>query len=540
MASHIDRAACPMMQAMRFFLCALLAVLPCMARSQEPAPSTAGTASLVARGLYLSRAGGCAACHSPPGVPAFAGGVQLNTPFGALYGPNITPDTATGIGSWTEADFRRALRAGVRKDGQPLYPAMPYENYTKISDADISALWAYLRSVPPARHQVPANTLRFPMNVRRGVALWQSAFFTSVRYAPAPDKDAVWNRGGYLVEALGHCGACHTPRNALQGLEKSRTLGGAQIDGWYAPALLPGLKLIDGPIEDLQAYLRTGRGPGNVKTFGPMQEVVSDGLSHLSEDDIHAIAVYLRDPRGAPQPARDDAASVPPPDALAAGRLVFENNCISCHRADGRGASATVPALAGNDAVTAREPDNVVTAVLEGFDPQGSWGAMPSFAGLLDDAQIAALANYVRNAWGNRGGLVATTDSVAALRATAELPAGGIRQGLLCPSLPRERLLPALHLGSAAYREAAHDAAPRQRLIQGYLKARPRAAPAEIIEALSTGYCRTLTADGASSARLSAGVIDFSQLLARDLVPTPMATRHPAAQAQSTAARVNR
>jgi mono/diheme cytochrome c family protein len=518
---------------MKLLLCALLAFLTSAASSQEARPA-APASSLVEQGLYLTKIAGCAACHSPPGVGAFGGGVRLDTPFGAFYGANITPDAATGIGKWTEADFRRALRQGVRKDGQPLYPAMPYENYTKISDADIDALWAYLRSLPAVHHVVPPTSLRFPMNLRRGVALWQAAFFKAGRFVPSADKDAVWNRGAYLVEGPGHCGACHTPRNEAQELEQNHALAGAQIDGFYAPALLPSTPLIGGPIENLQAYLKTGHARGNVKSFGPMQEVVSGGLSHLSDDDIHAMALYLRDSSSAQQlGAKAGArAAAALPDDLSSGKAVFEGNCISCHRADGRGASATVPALAGNDAIAARDPDNVESSVLEGFDPQGTWGAMPSFAGLLDDAQIAAVANYVRHAWGNQGAVAATSDSVAALRATADLPAGGVRRGLLCPSLTRERMQPVLRIGSAVYRAAAQaqGASVRRILVADYLKARPKAAPAEIIESLSAGYCRILSDGGAATSRVTAGVIDFSGLLAQDLIPAPVAMQHPAAQ----------
>ena len=481
------------------------------------AAAAAGTA--IDAGRYVATAAGCQACHSRPGGVAFAGGAALPTPFGQLYAPNITPDVEHGIGTWSEADVTRALRDGVGKGGKWLYPAMPYDHYTKISDDDIHALWAYLRSVPAAAQPSTENAMSFPFNQRAGLAVWQRAFFTAGRYAPVAGKSPAWNRGAYLVEALGHCGACHTPRNLAMASDANRQLTGARIDGWYAPDISagPGSTLARRSANDIAAFLKTGQSRGNASVFGPMDEVVHDSLAKLTDADRLAIATYLKDP---PAPVNAPKATPTPVPAatLTAGAAVYAEHCAACHQRDGRGMRAAVPALAGNAAVTAREADNVVSAVLGGFDQHGTWGAMPALAGALDDMQIAAVANYVRHAWGNHGEHAATPRQVAQLRPLAEAPTNGERAALACPILPDEVLQPALKAGSAALERAANAPARMQKLVRDYRAARPGAPVAQVVEALGTAYCRTVAADGATTLQAGARMADFSQQAAAAVI----------------------
>lgn len=482
------------------------------------------TASVAAiaddRGAYVAQASDCASCHTMPGGKPFAGGTPLKTPFGVIYGSNITPDNATGIGDWSEADFERALRDGVRKDGRYLYPAMPYANYTKMTAADMHALWGYVHNLEPVRSTVPKNTLPFPLNVRRGVLLWQSLYFKPGGFTADPRESREWNRGAYLVEALGHCDQCHTPRNAAQGLRTDRELTGAQIEGWYAPDISSDAlsKLRDWSEQDLTRFLKTGTMPGNTKAVGPMQEVVHESLSHLSDADLRAMVVYLKHQKATagPVPAAPDKW---PRQAAAAG--LYQDHCGACHQNDGRGIDGTVPALKGDDVATAAAPSNVIMAMLEGFPPQGPWGAMGSFAHTLNDEQIADIANYVRTAWGNDAQPNATPWGVASLRKYAESPDGAsdssaqaTAHALLCPDLDVAVIKPALAAGADSLQRAAVDRRKMVVLIRDYRSAVPKATAGEVIEALSTAYCRILAEKPMSEGRMSAQISDFAQRVA--------------------------
>jgi mono/diheme cytochrome c family protein len=482
--------------------------------------SSAG-AALAKRGEYVARAADCTACHSQPHL-LFGGGAALDTPFGKIYGPNITPDKATGIGAWTRADFVRAVREGVGRHGQFLYPAMPYTSYTQMTDADVDALWAYLRSVPPLRHTSPENTLPFPLNIRSSMVVWNSLYFKSGRFTPAAAHDAAWNHGSYLVNALGHCAMCHSPRNLAQANEPQHHLTGAQLTGWYAPDISsdPLSDVARMSVAELATFLKTGRLPGNAKAFGPMQEVIHDSLRYLSVADLHDIAVYLKDqPATTPTTVARTTISAA---QLAAGKAVYQDRCASCHQADGKGQPGNIPALAGNTAVTAVEPWNVIMAVLYGFKPQGSWGAMASFAGTLNDDQIAAVTNYVRTAWSNAAepNAVPWTVGTWRQRAFSTAQAGG--GSLLCPNLTPEVIDPALHAGAKNLIQAATDRQALDRVVADYTQARPKSSTAEVIEALSAAYCRavsgavstTAAPESATEAATEAQIAAFSQQVA--------------------------
>ena len=477
-----------------------------------------------ATGKYVATAADCGSCHSAPGGKPFAGGAALKSAFGSLYAPNITQDVATGIGSWSKEDFERALRRGIRKDGSYLYPAMPYDSYTKMSAADMDALWAYMKTVPAVSNKVPANTLPFPLTIRSGLAVWQSLYFKPGPFEPVQSKSAAWNRGAYLVEALGHCGDCHTPRNVAQGLETQHSLGGAKIEGWYAPDIGndPLSKVAHWQTDALAHYLKTGVAPGNVKTFGPMQEVVHDSLAQLTESDLRAIAIYLKDQGGATQTVTVSKVKLLP-DSLATGKRLYEDNCSSCHHSNGRGIPGVAPALAGNGAVTAGEPYNVIMALLEGFPPQGSWGAMGSFAHTFSDEQIADVTNYVRTAWGNGALPNATPWSIADWRKNAEASPNEA-DALLCPNLPQDVMRAALSIQPAALEQAANNQAKLRKVVADYRAARPQSSTAQTIEALSTAYCRSLANEHMSKSRMSIQIADFAQQVAvAAMAPAPTA-----------------
>lgn len=473
----------------------------------------AGTESLVQRGEYLARAADCMSCHTDSADKPYAGGLGLKSVYGMIYGTNITSDKETGIGNWTKADFVRALREGVRKDGAYLYPAMPYTSYTKISDADMDALWAYISQLPPIRNTIPKNTLPFPLSIRSGMAVWQGLYLKAERFTVNSSKDATWNRGAYLVEALGHCSDCHTPRNVAQGSESVHELTGAVIEGWYAPDISNdrNSKLAYWNVKDLARFLKTGTAPDNAKAFGPMQEVVHDSLRYLHDSDLQAMAVYLKDQSTGATPLKTTKASLP---RIEAGRLVYEDNCASCHQSNGKGTASTVPALAGNDSVTATEPYNVIMAILEGFKPQGTWGAMASFANTLNDDQISDVTNYLRTAWGNNAPANATPWSVGNWRKNAAIETSG-PAAMLCPNLAADVVSPALKNSPSVLRQAATDASKMAALVSSYRSARPAASKGEAIEALSTAYCRVVTTENISQARMAADIAAFAQRVAQ-------------------------
>jgi len=372
--------------------------------------------SQVQLGEYLATAGDCISCHTADGGQPFAGGYRINTPFGYLLAPNITPDPETGIGRWTADEFYRALHEGVNKHGQDMYPAMPYVFYTRVTRADSDAIFAYLRTVKPVRNAVEANHLRFPFNQRWTMAGWREIFFGEGTFKPDPSASASWNRGAYLVEGLGHCSACHSPRDVLGGIEGRHEYTGAEIDGWFAPNISSNLHVGLGTwsTEDIATYLKTGVRKGGTTAFGPMAEVVHNSTSHLTDADVAAMAEYLKT---LPPESPLRSAKAVPPASQVRGASLYMDHCSACHQAKGRGMPGIFPPLAGNGAVIARDPGNVLQAVLKGIPMQDGYVPMPSFASQLDDQEIADVANYVRTSWGNGAAADATAAEVGRLRA---------------------------------------------------------------------------------------------------------------------------
>lgn len=270
----------------------------------EPAPAAEAVPAspeTLAHGAYLARIANCLSCHTEPGGAPFGGGRAIPTPFGDFVSSNITPAPDAGLGDWTEAEFARAVRRGVRPDGGRLYPVMPTESFAHLSDADVGALWAYLQSVQPAAAEAPRHALSFPFNLRPGLRAWRLLFFEPAPYAPAAADEADWSRGAYLVEAVAHCGACHSPRNRLGAINQRRRLTGGFAEGWLAPDISggPSSRLAGWSEEQLVRFLRTGETEG-AAAVGPMTDVVREGLAFLSDEDAHAIAVYLKTPAPAP------------------------------------------------------------------------------------------------------------------------------------------------------------------------------------------------------------------------------------------------
>lgn len=372
--------------------------------------------TLIERGEYLARAGDCISCHTAVNGEPFAGGLRLDTPFGYMLAPNITPDADTGIGRWSSADFSQALHHGVNKRGQDMYPTMPYDFYTRVAQSDIDALYAYLRTVKPARNAVEVNHLDFPFNQRYTMGVWRELYFREGVYKPNPAQSASWNRGAYLVEGLGHCSDCHSPRNLLGGIEKSKQMSGAVIDGWFALDLTSDISTGLGAwtVDQLATYFKNGVGRDNTTTLGPMSEVIRNSLQYLSDDDRKAMAEYLK--------------SLPPESGLRTGRVkpdptklrgaqLYADNCIGCHQSGGRGVPNVFPPLAGNPVVLAADPNDILKVVDRGIAARGKYIAMPAFNVQLTDQQVADIANYVRTSWGNNAAPNATPAMVAKLRA---------------------------------------------------------------------------------------------------------------------------
>jgi mono/diheme cytochrome c family protein len=374
--------------------------------SASPA-AVAATPDNIARGAYLAAAGDCMACHTVRGGEQYAGGRAMETPFGALYVPNITPDRDTGIGAWSADDFWRALHNGKSRDGRLLYPAFPYTNYTKVTRADADAMYAFFRSVPAVKRANTPHRLNFPYNQQIALAGWRLMYFRPGVFEPAPAQSPAWNRGAYLVEGLGHCSACHSPRNAAGAIEGG--LGGGLIPtiGWYAPSLTSDAEagLGSWAVPEIVQLLKTGQSP-RATVFGPMAEVVFKSLQHVSEPDVAAMATYLKSLPAVPAQPREPLKGPQIDQLVAQGKNLYETHCIDCHGADGKGLPPAYPPLAGNRAITMDHSVNAVRIVLNGGFAPGTSGnprpyGMPPFSHVLNDAEAAAVVSYIRASWGN-------------------------------------------------------------------------------------------------------------------------------------------
>ena len=387
-----------------------------------PIPDTLADADQVRRGQYLVTVGDCVSCHLREGGQPFAGGLGLKTPFGTIYSPNITSDKDTGIGGWTPDQFYRALHEGVDDEGHNLYPALPYTNFTRVSRADSDAMLAYLKTTPAVDYNPPANRLPFPLNIRFMIKGWNLLFFRPTAFIPDTAKPAEWNRGAYIVTGLGHCGACHTPKNLLEADKKGVFLQGGEQDNWVAPDLTGNARTGLGgwSVDDITAYLKTGRN-ARAAAAGSMAEVVSYSTSLMSDADRHAIAVYLKDQPASPPVTVTD----PDPAAMQRGATVYSDACASCHLEGGVGQPGVFPPLPNDTMAQQTNPDGLIHLILAGGRTAPAPSrvtplSMPSFAWKLDDQETADVATYVRNAWGSRAAAV-SAGQVAAMRRKLDL-----------------------------------------------------------------------------------------------------------------------
>ena len=400
--------------------------------------TTAVDPQLIQRGQYIAAAGDCAACHTAPGGKPFAGGLAIATPIGAVYTTNITPDKATGIGNYSYGDFERAVRRGATPE-HSLYPAMPFPSYARVSDTDLQALYAYFKyGVPPVAQPDKAADIPWPLSMRWPLTYWRWLFAPGIPAARvAASDDAGRDRGAYLVESLGHCGACHTPRGlALQ--EKALTdrdgadyLAGGLVDDYVANDLRgdPMTGLGSWGTDDIVQFLKTGRN-ADTAAFGGMTDVVEHSTRYMADADLHAIAQYLK---SLPARRQDGFAYAPAAgvalaagDVSARGALDYLNNCAACHLSSGRGYVSTFPALAGNPVVNAADPSSLISIVLHGgsevaTDATPARFAMPPFGERLSDQEIADVVTFIRSRWGNNAPSV-TPEQVAKIRTAPHAP----------------------------------------------------------------------------------------------------------------------
>jgi alcohol dehydrogenase (quinone), cytochrome c subunit len=398
----------------------------------ETGPTAGQTAPPMSKGEYLARAGDCIACHSIPGGKAFTGGLKMGTPLGAIYSTNITPDKETGIGNYSFDDFDRAVRQGIGKDGHHLYPAMPYPSYAKIAADDVHALYDFfMKEVPPVKQANMPSEITGIKSWRWPLAVWNWMFMDKGVYQTKSDHDAAWNRGAYLVEGLGHCGACHTPRGpAFQAKalddRSGSYLDGAELDAWYAPSLRGEQRTGLGGWSqgDIAVFLKTGHNNKGV-AFGSMLDVVNNSTPYLSDDDVNAMAAYLKSLGATTQQAaytydNSTTTALETGKSLDAGGTLYNGYCVSCHGADGKGQVPFLPPLAGNPVVMDSNPSSLINLVLNGAQTIVAKGTpdsyrMPQYRVQLTDDEIAGVVSFVRSAWGN-GAPAVTADEVKKLR----------------------------------------------------------------------------------------------------------------------------
>jgi mono/diheme cytochrome c family protein len=387
---------------------------------------------------YVARLGDCVACHSEPDGKPFAGGLKMGTPLGAIYTTNITPDEDTGIGSYTLSQFDNAVRRGVAKDGRRLYPAMPYPSYAKLSDADVRELYDYfMHEVLPVHQTNLDSEIKWPLNMRWLLGLWNLVFFHDQSYRPRPQFGAVWNRGAYLVQGLGHCGSCHTPRGIAfqeKAVDENSDvyLSGGLLDGWKASSLRgnPNTGLGRWSEQDIVEFLKTGRNRHAI-VYGSMMDAFNNSTQFMSDEDLTAIARYLktfssRDSGAEAAFIPDDSTEIAlnKGDLSAPGSGLYLKQCVSCHGLDGRGHGTSLPPLAGNPTVVDEDPASVINVILNGAGRIVIGGVpdsyrMPPARVLLSDQDIADVATFIRSSWGNKA-LAVKTGEVRSMRSATD------------------------------------------------------------------------------------------------------------------------
>ncbi|MEO7875487.1 MAG: cytochrome c [Dokdonella sp.] len=459
------------------------------------AAPTASASALIEKGRYLAQAGDCVACHTKKGGAPLAGGRALDTPFGPLISPNITPDKDTGIGNWSDDDFYRLMHEGIGKQGEYIYPVMPFPWYTIVTRDDALAIKAYLFSIPPVHSPRPENTLSFPFSIRSSLLAWRQAFFKPTDFQGDPQQSEQVNRGSYLVNGLAHCGECHNARPIAGTSRWREPLAGGTIQNWYAPNISSDMRSGIGAWSngDLVSFLKTGTAPGKGVAVGPMAETVHS-LSHLTDGDLAAIAAYLK----TTPPVAETAQQSDPAQPFERGSRTYLDHCASCHGVDGEGLAGVVPALKDNGAVLAAGPQNVISVVLGGLQANGTLAPMPAIGSAMSDGDVADVTNYVRQAWSQKAPATATNAMAFDLRAQVDgLLNAAPRTG--CPPVANAELVKAL--GTATYRtqlSAVTDAGMYQQTGQlvAQLRKSNRAVPdADLINGLTAAYCPIVRAD---------------------------------------------
>lgn len=379
-----------------------------------------GLSEIEKAGKYLVAAGNCVSCHTREDGSSFAGGVAFETEFGTIYSTNISSDPELGIGNWSFEEFEAAIRHGKRPDGENLYPVFPYPSYTIISDEDVAAIYAYLKTIAPVQYSPPENDLGFPYNQRWLMGLWNSLYFDEGRYEPKPEQSERWNRGAYLVEGLGHCGMCHSPRNFMGAIDTDLAMTGGTylttIEGKLSVWSAPNLTSSDNGLamwheDDIRDYLKLGVSH-RAGVFGPMNKVVLNSTRHLSTEDVTAMAVYLR---SLPANSQD----IGPPaeaEAIRAGSVQYDIHCGTCHLPTGMGSADTGPPLVGSPVVLDTDPSSLINITLFGAQtpetaPSDEWKSrrwqkMDPFSARLNDKQMADLLSFIRSSWGHQAGAV--------------------------------------------------------------------------------------------------------------------------------------
>ena len=504
---------------------ALLATAACCAMAAGATPARAGTAdaALVQHGKYLTDAGDCQACHTAPDGKPFAGGLYMNTPFGPISTPNITPDNDTGIGRITDDQFVRVFHQGIGMQGEHLYPVMPFPWYTKVTRDDALAIKAYLFSLQPEHAPRKPLKIAFPFNIRAALIGWDAVFLKTGEFKPDPNVSPQINRGAYLVQGLAHCGECHNANKLVGDAGIAASLRGGPIDKWYAPNITSDKDQGIGKYSDQQifTYLKTGHEKDMGVVVGPMAQTMHESLGKLTDDDLHDMVAYLKStPAKQGFKKREPVAGT---EQVAANAQSYLNYCASCHLENGQGLTGQVPKLAGNGVVAAQGPETVIRVILGGINAQGSYSAMPAIGGSMTDEEVADATNYVRQAWGNGAPANAAPGQVASLRKeTTTLLAMNLPGG--CPKIAESdtaRVIAGADAQRILSATKQDNVLPNaESLIKLVRAGAPKATQADIINSLTIGYCPVVMADSSlsSAAQKSEALDGFAERVYTDLV----------------------
>ncbi len=487
-------------------------------------PALAQDASdLIARGKYLATMGDCAACHTVPGGKELAGNYALNMPFGVIMTPNLTSDRETGLGDYSYEDFEKSFRQGYSKHVGYLYPAFPFGWYTKVSDDDTKAIWAYLRSLPPVNEKRKDNQIPFPFSVRTALVTWRTAFFTDARFQPDPNVSAEVNRGAYLVEGLGHCAMCHNENKLVGNSSLAGRFGGGVIDGWYAPNITPdGHQGIGAwSDEEVVTYLKTGTAPGSRPgvAAGPMRQTIMESLSQVRDEDLKAMVAYLRTIPARQTYKTKDLAAFDKSDAP--GASTYLTYCSSCHQPDGKGIVGAVPALAGNTSVQSEGPETVLRVIYGGLGAQSGYAPMVAIGQQMTDVEVRNVTDYIRNSWGNRAPVLTGEKASEARTATKTMLSGSAP----CAEIEQDKLKAAFdQLGVSASLTGLkqQDFVPTLvRLVPQIKAAETGAKDDDVVNALTTAFCKAAKDDARADKSGWAAVIGSFSNVAYSQVKNP-------------------